>query len=61
MEKYAVWIAHWGVSQPSFDGDWGIWQYSDKGKVSGIKGDVDLDYASINYPDIIMSKGFNGY
>ena len=61
MAKYAVWVANYGVDHPSYSGDWGIWQYSDKGKVSGIKADVDLDVASINYADVIMSKGFNGY
>ena len=61
LSKYAVWVANYGVDQPSYHGDWGIWQYSDKGSCSGIDGDVDLDYASVNYADIIMSKGFNGY
>ena len=61
LAKYAVWVANYGVDHPSYSGDWGIWQYSDKGKVSGIKADVDLDVASINYADVIMSKGFNGY
>ena len=61
LAKYAVWVAHYGVKQPGYNGEWGIWQYSDKGKVSGIKADVDLDVASINYADVIMSKGFNGY
>ena len=60
LEKYAVWIAHWDVSQPSYDGDWGIWQYGN-GTVQGIPALCDLDYARIYYPDIIKSKGFNGY
>ena len=34
------WIAKWGSKQPS---NCCIWQYSSKGKVSGISGDVDLD------------------
>lgn len=37
-----IWLAHWGVNKPSIECD--IWQYSSKGKVSGIKGDVDMDY-----------------
>ena len=60
LEKYAVWIAHWDVSQPSFDGNWGIWQYGN-GTVQGVPAVCDLDYARIYYPDVIKSKGFNGY
>lgn len=37
-----IWLAHWGVSKPSIKCD--IWQYSSKGKVAGIKGDVDMNY-----------------
>ncbi len=59
LSKYAVWVAHYNVENPDFKSEWGIWQYSNKGSVSGINGDVDLDYAQINYADIIKSKGFN--
>ena len=37
------WLAQWGVNEPSVDCD--IWQYSSKGKVSGIFSFVDLNYA----------------
>lgn len=40
---------------------YGIWQYSSKGSVDGISGNVDMDYGYIDYPSIIKSKGFNGY
>ena len=33
------WIAQWSSKEPSCD----IWQYSAKGKVNGISGDVDMD------------------
>jgi len=61
LSNYAIWVAHYGVDYPGFDGDWGIWQYTSEGSVSGIDGNVDMDYAQINYADIIISKGFNGY
>ncbi|MDL2258958.1 LysM peptidoglycan-binding domain-containing protein [Eubacteriales bacterium OttesenSCG-928-K08] len=42
-----LWVAHWGVSQPK-DNDkwdsWAGWQYSSTGRVSGISGDVDMDW-----------------
>ena len=44
-----LWIAHWGVKQPTvpaanWDGKgWTFWQYSGCGSVRGIRGCVDLD------------------
>ena len=61
LSSYAIWVANYDVEQPSFDGEWGIWQYTSSGSVNGINGNVDMDYATINYADIIISKGFNGY
>ena len=61
LSQYAVWVAHYGVDSPAFSGDWGIWQYSSEGSVSGIEGNVDMDFARYDYSEVIMSKGFNGY
>ena len=59
--RYAVWVAHVGVSKPSYSGQYGMWQYSWNGKISGISGDVDLDYAYVDYPAQIKAKGLNGF
>ena len=40
--KYDLWLSHFGASLPNINCT--IWQYSDKGRVSGIAGDVDLNY-----------------
>lgn len=61
LEKYDVWVAHFYVDQPEFNGSYGMWQYTDKGSVSGINEDVDLNYAYKNYPEIIISNNKNGY
>lgn len=47
LGKYDLWLAHWGVSAPSFECT--IWQYSDSGTVSGISGNVDLNYIYKDY------------
>ena len=60
-KNYAIWVAHWGVKKPSFNGKWGVWQYSEKGKVKGIGGNVDLDYGQIDYEPIIKKGHYNGY
>ena len=60
LTPYARWVAQY-ASKCSYKGDYGIWQYSSKGSVDGISGNVDLDYGYIDYPSIIKSGGFNGY
>ena len=60
--KVPLWIAHWtNNDKPNFNGDYGIWQYSSKGKIDGIEGDVDLDYGYVDYEKIIVENHFNGY
>ena len=39
----------------------GIWQYSSKGTVPGIQGDVDMDYSYKDYSTIIKNAGLNGF
>lgn len=51
--KYSVWVAHVGKSgaalkTTSYKGEKDIWQYSWKGKIDGISGDVDLDHCYLN-------------
>lgn len=41
--RYTTWIAHYGVNQNRYNGEYDILQYSDKGKISGVEGDVDLN------------------
>lgn len=59
--RYAVWVANVGVSKPSYSGAYGMWQYSWKGSVSGITGDVDMDYCYVDYPSQIKARGLNGF
>ena len=59
--RFAVWVANVDVSKPSYSGSYGMWQYSWKGVISGIAGDVDLDYCYVDYPALIKAKGLNGY
>lgn len=56
-----IWLAYWTDEYNTTDTYFGLWQYTSKGKVDGISGNVDLDYAYIDYPSIIKSLGLNGY
>ena len=60
-KRYDVFLSHVDVSRSSYAGHYGLWQYSWKGSVSGIVGEVDLDYAYQDYPAIIKNVGLNGF
>lgn len=59
--RYAVWVAHYGVSKPSYSGSYGMWQLSSTGSVPGISGNADLDECYVDYPKLIKESGCNGY
>lgn len=59
--KYAVWVAHYGVGKTTYHGQYGIWQKSSTGKVSGIRGNVDMNECYTDYPAAIRKKGLNGF
>lgn len=58
--KYALWVAEYG-SKCNYNGDNGMWQYSDMGRVNGISGYVDVNYCYVNYPAKIKNAELNGY
>ena len=61
LEKYAIWVAQWEVSWPTYGGQWGIWQYTSEGTVSGIDDPADRDLAVIDYEPSIRENHLNGY
>lgn len=59
LKQFDLWLARWSSTKPSQE--CGIWQYSSQGKIDGINGNVDLDVSYKNYPEIMKSKGLNGF
>lgn len=59
--RYSMWIAEWGSKLNYSGGEVGMWQYSEKGKVNGIGGNVDMDICYVDYPAVIPAAGKNGY
>lgn len=59
LKQYDVWVAHYGVLMPSYRGRFGIWQYTDKGRLKGYNGDLDLNRAYRDYKTIISNAGLN--
>ena len=46
--NYKIWLAQYSAA-PTYKGRYDMWQYSSKGKISGIKGNVDLNYSYLGY------------
>ena len=47
FSSYPLWVADYDVNQPESTGPWDSWdgfQYSDRGRVPGVNGDVDMDF-----------------
>ena len=45
--NYPIWVADYFVEEPEDNGKWETWvgfQYTDRGRIEGIKGNVDRDY-----------------
>lgn len=65
LNPYDVWLARYPKDQsktkpedkPKTDFPYGIWQYTGSGRVPGISGDVDLDWAYKDYAAIIQRAG----
>lgn len=60
VKRFTIWAARWGHDLQYTADCWDIWQ-TGSGNVSGIDGDVDLDTCRRDFPETIVSKGFNGY
>lgn len=58
LDRYDKWVAQWNNSCEYLK-NYGMWQYSNNGKVKGISGNVDLDYAIYDYPNIIKNANLN--
>lgn len=52
LENYDFWLAEYN-HYPSFLYEYKIWQYSTKGEVAGIDGNVDMNISVVDYSDRI--------
>lgn len=61
LTRFDHWLAQWS-STPTYTGAFGMWQNGSTGKVNGINGNVDTDFAYKDYPTIIREKKkLNGF
>lgn len=61
LNRYDQWVAHYGVDEPNWSGDYGMWQYTDREYLPGYKGRLDANEVYKDYPSIIKNAGLNGY
>ena len=55
-KRFTSWIAHWGKKAGTYKP---LHQYSSTGEISGINGNVDLDFCSTDFPATITEKKLN--
>lgn len=48
LERYVIWLAEYRKI-PLYEGYYHMWQYTSKGKVDGIEGNVDLNISYLGY------------
>ena len=48
LSGYHIWLAQYS-SEPTYKGDYGMWQYTSAGSVDGINGRVDLNLSFMSY------------
>lgn len=54
LSKYFKWIAVWNEKEDEekLKKKYIMWQYSNKGKIAGINGNVDLNYSFVDFPKL---------
>lgn len=50
LDGKLIWLAHW-VDKTDYKGNYNMWQYTDSGRVDGIKTNVDLNVSYFTYVD----------
>lgn len=59
LNGHPLWIADWR-EQCGYAGEYGMWQYTDSGSVSGVEARyTDLSHCYVDYPKLIADKNYN--
>lgn len=61
LKCYTFWVAQYSQDRPTYPPGYGVWQWTDKGKINGITGYVDMNVCYNDFPDTIVKYGMNGY
>lgn len=58
FRRWTKWIAQYN-KEMTYGDTVGMWQHTDKGRLNGLSGYFDLNECYVDYPNIIVPKGFN--
>ena len=61
-KRYTLWVAQY-ASKCTYSGagSVAIWQATSKGRINGVIGNVDVNFAYVDFPTEIKTKGLNGF
>ena len=61
-KRYTLWVAQF-ASKCTYSGagSVAIWQATSKGRINGVIGNVDVNFAYVDFPTEIKTKGLNGF
>ena len=59
VKDFTLWVARYG-NKPKFVKDYSIWQYTSKGTMEGIKGNIDRDQCFTDFPKLLKGVHLNG-
>ena len=60
LTDFSMWVARYG-KKPEYVKHYAMWQYTSRGAISGIKGNVDQDECYTDFPKIMKGVHLNGY
>nr|MCR5107556.1 Ig-like domain-containing protein [Lachnospiraceae bacterium] len=49
LSGYKIWLAQYNTDGPTYGGKYDLWQYTSKGSVGGISGNVDMNQSYLGY------------
>ena len=58
LTGYDIWLAQY-ANEYTYPYDFRVWQYTDKGQVNGIKGNVDRNVGLFDYATYLKENGWN--
>ena len=58
VKRFSLWVARYG-KKPEYVENYAMWQKSSKGELPGVRGPVDLDECTVNFPYIIKKQKLN--
>lgn len=58
VKRFSLWVARYG-KKPQYVEEYAMWQKSSKGELPGVRGPVDLDECTVNFPYIIKKQNLN--